>query len=84
MKSNLLNPIGGFVDGAWIGASETGETFEVINPATGAPLARLPNMGARETVAAIEAAARSLAPEEPAEERRRWLLAIHDRLLASK
>ncbi|MBL9126665.1 MAG: NAD-dependent succinate-semialdehyde dehydrogenase [Verrucomicrobiales bacterium] len=84
MKSNLLNPIGGFVDGAWIGASETGETFEVINPATGVPLARLPNMGARETVAAIEAAARSLAPEEPAEERRRWLLEIHDRLLASK
>lgn len=40
----------------WVGRSETGETFEVTNPATGEVLAVLPDMGRAETADAIEAA----------------------------
>ncbi len=42
----------GYVDGAWVDA-DSGETFDVRNPATGETLATLPNMGADETRAAI-------------------------------
>jgi succinate-semialdehyde dehydrogenase / glutarate-semialdehyde dehydrogenase len=83
IKSKLLENVGGFVAGKWISQCN-GEGLEVVNPATGALLARLPDMGARETVAAIEAAERSLAPAESVQERRRWLTTIHDRLLAEK
>ncbi|MGB8867661.1 MAG: NAD-dependent succinate-semialdehyde dehydrogenase [Rhodomicrobium sp.] len=43
------------VDGRWIGEPETA----VYNPATGAAIARVPNFGATETKAAIEAAHRA-------------------------
>lgn len=43
------------VDGRWIGEPETG----VFNPATGAALARVPNLGAAEARTAIEAAHRA-------------------------
>ncbi len=43
------------VDGRWIGEPETA----VLNPATGAVIARVPNFGAAETKAAIEAAHRA-------------------------
>lgn len=42
----------GYVDGVWVDA-DSGETFDVRNPATGETLATLPNMGADETRAAI-------------------------------
>jgi succinate-semialdehyde dehydrogenase/glutarate-semialdehyde dehydrogenase len=45
-----------YVDGAWIGADEGG-TIAVDNPATGARLGSIPNMGAGETRRAIAAAA---------------------------
>ena len=45
-----------YIDGAWCGA-DSGATFEVTNPATGAVLARLPDMLEGETRRAIEAAA---------------------------
>jgi len=83
MESKWLDKVGGFVGGQWIAAAP-GCSFDVINPATGAVLARLPRMGAAETVAAIEAAQRSLQPDEPVLERHRWLEVIHDRLLAEK
>ncbi len=44
-----------FVDGAWTDA-DNGETVEVTNPATGAVLGTVPNMGAVETRRAIDAA----------------------------
>ncbi len=44
-----------YVDGAWT-AADTGATFDVLNPATGEVLAKLPDMGAAETRRAIEAA----------------------------
>jgi succinate-semialdehyde dehydrogenase / glutarate-semialdehyde dehydrogenase len=49
----------GFVAGAWVDA-DAGETFDVVNPATGEAIARVPRMGAAETRRAIEAAQRAL------------------------
>lgn len=45
----------GYVNGNWIGGNGA-ETFDVFNPATGEKLATLPEMGADETAAAIDAA----------------------------
>jgi succinate-semialdehyde dehydrogenase/glutarate-semialdehyde dehydrogenase len=45
----------GYVGGAWIDA-DGGETFPVLDPATGNELARVPRMGADETRRAIDAA----------------------------
>jgi succinate-semialdehyde dehydrogenase / glutarate-semialdehyde dehydrogenase len=49
----------GFVGGAWVDA-DSGETFDVLNPATGETIVRVPRMGAAETRRAIEAAQRAL------------------------
>ena len=48
-----------FINGAWIGA-QSGKTFAVTNPATGAVIIEVPDMGEAETQAAIDAAARAL------------------------
>ncbi|MBS0371596.1 MAG: NAD-dependent succinate-semialdehyde dehydrogenase [Proteobacteria bacterium] len=48
-----------FIDGAWADALD-GATHAVVNPATGAEIARVPDMGADETEQAIDAAARAL------------------------
>jgi succinate-semialdehyde dehydrogenase / glutarate-semialdehyde dehydrogenase len=45
----------GFINGHWVDA-DSHERFVVTNPATGAPIAELPNMGANETARAIDAA----------------------------
>jgi succinate-semialdehyde dehydrogenase / glutarate-semialdehyde dehydrogenase len=47
------------IDGAWVDA-DSGETFEVRNPATGDVVAEVPRMGAAETGRAIDAAQRAL------------------------
>ncbi len=44
-----------YIGGAWLDADD-GSVFDVINPATGAHVATLPNTGASETRKAIEAA----------------------------
>jgi succinate-semialdehyde dehydrogenase / glutarate-semialdehyde dehydrogenase len=44
-----------WIGGAWVDA-DSGETFAVVNPATGEELARVPRMGAAETRRALEAA----------------------------
>jgi succinate-semialdehyde dehydrogenase/glutarate-semialdehyde dehydrogenase len=44
-----------FVDGAWIGA-DSGKRFAVANPANGAKIAEVPDLGAAETRRAIAAA----------------------------
>jgi succinate-semialdehyde dehydrogenase/glutarate-semialdehyde dehydrogenase len=44
-----------YINGLWVGA-DNGATFPVTNPATGAVLGHVPNMGAAETKRAIEAA----------------------------
>jgi succinate-semialdehyde dehydrogenase/glutarate-semialdehyde dehydrogenase len=66
-----------FVDGVWVDA-DSGETFPVLDPATGAEVARVPRLGVAETRRAIEAARRALPEwrEQTAKERarvlRRW------------
>jgi succinate-semialdehyde dehydrogenase / glutarate-semialdehyde dehydrogenase len=47
-----------FIDGNWIDA-DSGETFPVVNPATGETIANVPRMGTAETRRAIEAAQRA-------------------------
>jgi succinate-semialdehyde dehydrogenase/glutarate-semialdehyde dehydrogenase len=77
-----------FIDGAFVGA-DSGATFAVRDPATGAVLAQVPDMGAAETRRAIAAASRALPAwrERLAKERaqilRRWceaMLAEQERL----
>jgi len=48
-----------YVDGAWVDA-DSGETFPVMNPATGEVIADVPRMGAAETRRALAAAERAL------------------------
>ncbi|MGD1955643.1 MAG: NAD-dependent succinate-semialdehyde dehydrogenase [Sphingomonadales bacterium] len=48
----------GFVGGLWSDA-DTGETFDVVNPATGAVIATVPDMSVSETRRAIESADRA-------------------------
>ncbi len=74
---------GGYIDGRWVCESTAGTT-DVVNPATGEVLARLPMMGRDEAVAAVEAAARSLRVASPAMERRAWLTGIHDGLMSHR
>ncbi|ETD69500.1 succinate-semialdehyde dehdyrogenase [Pelistega indica] len=47
-----------YIDGQWVDA-DSGETLEVINPATGEVLGTVPKMGQAETRRAIEAAERA-------------------------
>lgn len=47
-----------FIDGKWVEA-DSGKTFDVVNPATGEVLGKVPAMGAAETRRAIEAAHRA-------------------------
>lgn len=78
----------GFIDGAWVSA-ESGATFAVNNPATGAVLGQVPDMGAAETRRAIESCGRALpnwrdrAAKERAHIMRRWfelIMADQERL----
>jgi len=78
-----LDRLGGYVAGRWVTDLAAGASA-VVNPATLEPLARLPNLGPRETAAAIEAADQACREGAPPAERRRWLEAIHDGLQASK
>ncbi|MFO1103720.1 MAG: NAD-dependent succinate-semialdehyde dehydrogenase [Methylocystis sp.] len=67
----------GFIGGIWVGA-DSGATFAVNNPATGAVLGQVPDMGVSETRRAIESCARALpgwrdgAAKERARIMRRW------------
>lgn len=83
IQSPLLGHFGGYVGGRWI-CEGPGESFNVVNSATGEVLATLPGMGPAETEAAIESAASVLEPEPPIEQRRIWLRDMHDRLLEHK
>jgi succinate-semialdehyde dehydrogenase/glutarate-semialdehyde dehydrogenase len=48
----------GYIDGEWVNADD-GDTFEVIDPATGGAIVSVPRMGSAETRRAIEAAERA-------------------------
>jgi succinate-semialdehyde dehydrogenase/glutarate-semialdehyde dehydrogenase len=88
-SSRLLRDTG-YINGVWTAGGAT-KTFDVINPATGEVLATLPDMGAAETTAAIDAAyiAQVAWAARPAKERavllRRWfdlMIANADELAA--
>ncbi|GAB3617782.1 NADP-dependent succinate-semialdehyde dehydrogenase [Okibacterium endophyticum] len=51
----------GLIDGTW-GPADTGDVFDVINPATGDLLARVPDMGQSDIKRAIAAADTAFAP----------------------
>ena len=55
METQLVNGL--FVGGEWVGEASGGETFDVLNPATGEAVASLPDGGREETQRAIDAAA---------------------------
>lgn len=60
LLDKLINPEfaskSGYVAGEWRSLSKDGQTFEVVNPATGETLIALPDMGIRETREAIDVA----------------------------
>ncbi|MBB3978299.1 succinate-semialdehyde dehydrogenase/glutarate-semialdehyde dehydrogenase [Rhizobium azooxidifex] len=74
----------GYVDGNWTGGNGTA-TFDVLNPATGEKLATLPEMGATETSAAIDAAhkAQPAWAARPAKERSAILRRWHDLMVTN-
>ncbi len=71
-----------YVDGAWVNA-DSGATFPVVDPATGATIAEVPRMGAAETRRAIEAAQRALPAwkHKTAKDRARILRRLADLML---
>src|SRR5262245_34580128 len=79
ISSPLLNQLGGFVDGRWIGAG-SGATLSVVNPATGELLARVPDMNAADGMHAVESAVRAFTQIPEIERRRSWLVGIADLL----
>ncbi|SCB38517.1 NAD-dependent succinate-semialdehyde dehydrogenase [Rhizobium hainanense] len=74
----------GYIDGVWTAGGAT-KTFDVINPATGEVLATLPDMGAAETTAAIDAAyiAQVSWAARPAKERAATLRKWFDLMIAN-
>jgi succinate-semialdehyde dehydrogenase/glutarate-semialdehyde dehydrogenase len=82
VESDLLRRRQAFVAGEWVDA-ETGETFAVVNPATGETIAEVPRMGAVETRRAIAAAERALPAwrDATAKERARVLRRLADLML---
>src|SRR6476660_4764836 len=71
-----------FVDGKWVDA-DSGETFPVLDPATGDTVAEVPRMGAAETRRALAAAERALPAwkSATAKERARVLRRLADLML---
>jgi len=73
-----------FIDGKWVEA-DGGKTFDVVNPATGDVLGKVPAMGAAETRRAIEAANRAQPAWRAllAKERAAILRKLNDLMLAN-
>jgi succinate-semialdehyde dehydrogenase/glutarate-semialdehyde dehydrogenase len=74
-----------YIDGAWTGA-DSGGTFAVTDPATGAEIARVPDMGVAETRRAIDAAAKAFPVwrKRTAKERSDVLRRFHDLMMADQ
>lgn len=81
IESPLLNSIAGYVAGRWC---TTKSSLEVRNPANGNLLANIPDMNQEQTHQAIESASRAMERPIPVDERRRWLTAIDEMLMANK
>ncbi|CAB1368253.1 NAD-dependent succinate-semialdehyde dehydrogenase [Denitratisoma oestradiolicum] len=74
-----------YIGGNWVSAEE-GITHAVFNPSTGKEIARVPDLGAKETERAIAAAQTSLPGwrEKTAKERSRLLRCWHDLIMANQ
>ncbi|HEX4504697.1 MAG TPA: NAD-dependent succinate-semialdehyde dehydrogenase, partial [Alphaproteobacteria bacterium] len=74
-----------YIDGAWTGA-DSGATFGVTDPATGAEIARVPDLGAAETERAIAAAAKAFPAwrKKTAKERSDILRRFHALMIADQ
>ena len=72
------------IDGQWIQADD-GQTIDVVNPATGELVARVPNGGAAETARAIDAAQRAMRGWRKAlpKERAQVLRRLYELMLAN-
>lgn len=70
------------IGGKWVQA-DSGETIDVINPATGLKLGTVPKSGKAETIRAIEAAQKAFESfrKTTAVERSKMLRALHDALM---
>ncbi|MBN9052545.1 MAG: aldehyde dehydrogenase family protein, partial [Rhizobiales bacterium] len=84
LKSTDFLRDAGYVNGNWIGGNGAA-TFDVFNPATGEKLATLPEMGASETAAAIDAAhkAQGAWAARPAKDRSILLRKWNDLIVAN-
>lgn len=80
IRSDLLQNIGGYIDGRWSPA-DSGAQSPVVNPATRELLANVPQMGRDETLRAVEAAEQSLCKPTSINKRRQWLAHIADLLV---
>jgi succinate-semialdehyde dehydrogenase/glutarate-semialdehyde dehydrogenase len=83
IQSPLISNIGGYINGQWA-QSASGESMPVIDRATGEHLADVPCMGEAEAQKAVEAAVAALNVRASAQQRREWLLALHQVLLDNK
>ncbi len=83
LKQMTLLKNQGLIDGQWVGA-DSGKTFAITNPATGATIVQVPNMGASETERAIAAAQKALPAwrKKTAKERSAILRRWNDLILA--
>lgn len=81
IESKLLKRFEGYIGGRWIGANGT---MPVFDPATGEKLADVPNMGATETLSAIESAQAALNSPASIGERQRRLESIADLLAGNR
>ncbi len=83
LQDQTLLKTSAYINGEWVGA-DSGQTLPVTNPATGAIIAQIPDMGAAETRRAIDAAEaawpawRSKTAKERAAILRRWYELILD------
>lgn len=83
IESPLLGHLNCYIGGHWTNP-ESGETFQVRNPATGEAIAEVASAGAGETRSAIEAGKEALDPDPAAELRRGWVAGIRDALREEK
>ncbi|HOB76384.1 MAG TPA: NAD-dependent succinate-semialdehyde dehydrogenase [Phycisphaerae bacterium] len=83
LASAFLPQTCGFIAGRWVPDSAA-DRAPIINPATGELLAEVPVMGPAEAVAAVEAADRFLAAGTTLEQRRGWLTAMAEQILAAR
>lgn len=81
IESKLLKCFEGYIGGRWTGANGV---MPVFDPATGEKLADVPNMGAAETLSAIESAQAALNSPASISERRRRLESIADLLAGNR